>query len=210
MFTPGESDDLARLQRTILDHLADAVIALDRHRRIVFWNCGAERLCRLSASQTLGQRPSDVQLAPWFSAAEEEAIFSALEHAETWRREALYSIGNGATEHVEQTITALSGPDGSTLGFLVVMRNISSAKHKEREHELHIEALRAASDRAPLLDALIPICSHCKQIRDQRGAWHEPDAYLHEHFNVRFTHGICPGCIKRLHPEYFGRRATLP
>ena len=136
MFTPGESADLAHLQRMILDHLADAVIALDRQRRIVFWNPGAERLCRLSASKALGQRPSDVQLAPWFSAAEEAAIFSALKHAEIWRGEAIYFSGNGATEHVEQSITALCDPDGATIGFLVVMRNITCAKRKERVGEV--------------------------------------------------------------------------
>lgn len=210
MSKPSECGSLADLQMMILDQITDAVIAIDGNRRIVYWNRGAERLCHLSACNALGKHPKEVRLSPWFSAEEEEAVFSALERAEVWRREAARSNGNGNTIHLEQSITALSGPDGALVGFLVVMRDITNVKRKEREQEQRIEALRRASDRLPLLDGLIPICSHCKQIRDQGGSWHEPDVYLREQFHVKFTHGICPPCVKKLHPEYFSRTPTAP
>ena len=57
MSKPSEHGSLADLQVMILDQITDAVVAIDRNRRIVFWNRGAERLCHLSACNALGMRP---------------------------------------------------------------------------------------------------------------------------------------------------------
>ena len=46
------------------------------------------------------------------------------------------------------------------------------------------------------LRALLPICSYCKSIRDERGGWHRVDDYLHRHTGVQFTHGMCPDCLE--------------
>jgi phosphoserine phosphatase RsbU/P len=56
--------------------------------------------------------------------------------------------------------------------------------------------LRAALDEVKTLRGLIPICAWCKQIRDVQGLWHEVEAYLREHTEADFTHGICPACRK--------------
>jgi hypothetical protein len=49
--------------------------------------------------------------------------------------------------------------------------------------------------------AFLPICASCKQIRDEGGLWHHLETYFTEHFAVRFTHGICPDCVRQLYPE---------
>ena len=46
------------------------------------------------------------------------------------------------------------------------------------------------------LGEMLPICSHCKKIRDDRGYWNRIEEYLHEHMDAEFTHGICPDCAK--------------
>lgn len=45
------------------------------------------------------------------------------------------------------------------------------------------------------LRGLIPICAHCKQIRDVAGVWHPLESYLREHTDADFSHGICPSCV---------------
>ena len=47
------------------------------------------------------------------------------------------------------------------------------------------------------LRGLLPVCAHCKKIRDDKQYWHEIDTYLTEHMDLNFSHGICPGCIKK-------------
>lgn len=50
------------------------------------------------------------------------------------------------------------------------------------------------------LEGLLPICAHCKRIRDERQRWQEVEAYVSERSAALFTHGICPECASREFP----------
>lgn len=47
----------------------------------------------------------------------------------------------------------------------------------------------------------IPICSHCKMVRDKQGYWDQLDAYLETHTDILFTHSLCPGCATDLYGD---------
>ncbi len=51
------------------------------------------------------------------------------------------------------------------------------------------------------LKALIPICAGCKKIRDDKAFWHHVEAYLQDHLDLQFSHGLCPDCVSRLYPQ---------
>ncbi len=53
------------------------------------------------------------------------------------------------------------------------------------------------------LGGLIPICSNCKKVRDDKGYWEQVEQYIQSHSGAEFSHGICPDCAKKLYPEYF-------
>ena len=50
------------------------------------------------------------------------------------------------------------------------------------------------------LEELLPICSHCKSIRDDQGYWKRLESYFKEKSSLNFTHGVCPDCAK----EHYG------
>ena len=52
------------------------------------------------------------------------------------------------------------------------------------------------------LQGLLPICAVCKRIRDDKGYWNQMEAYIHEHSEAEFSHGICPECAQKLYPEF--------
>jgi DNA-binding response OmpR family regulator len=56
--------------------------------------------------------------------------------------------------------------------------------------------LRTTMEEVKTLRGLIPICAWCKQVRDVQGLWHELEAYVREHTEADFTHGLCPACRK--------------
>jgi hypothetical protein len=64
------------------------------------------------------------------------------------------------------------------------------------------EKLQASRREAKRLSSLLPICAECKKIRDDQGQWHEVEAYIRDHSDTSFSHGICPDCTKKLYPEY--------
>ena len=64
-----------------------------------------------------------------------------------------------------------------------------------------ISKLQEALDEVKTLRGIVPICSHCKKIRDDRGFWNQVEVYVHDHSEAQFSHGICPECIRELYPE---------
>lgn len=68
-------------------------------------------------------------------------------------------------------------------------------------HKKNIE-LENARDEIKTLSGLLPICSYCKNIRDDKGYWNKLENYLHEHSGADFTHSICPDCVEKHFPRY--------
>ena len=85
--------------------------------------------------------------------------------------------------------------------FLTVSRDISSAKRLEQERERLIAELQDAISRVRTLSGLLPICSSCKKIRDDKGYWNQIESYIHKHSEAEFSHGICPECARELYPD---------
>ncbi|MBF0231102.1 MAG: hypothetical protein HQK63_16150 [Desulfamplus sp.] len=54
-----------------------------------------------------------------------------------------------------------------------------------------------------ILGGIILMCMHCKEIRDDKGYWHQLEKFITEHSESRFSHGICPDCIKKFYPEFY-------
>lgn len=48
---------------------------------------------------------------------------------------------------------------------------------------------------------IIPICSHCKKIRDENGLWEKVEVYFQKYTNSRFSHGLCEGCMESLYKD---------
>lgn len=60
----------------------------------------------------------------------------------------------------------------------------------------------ASEKRVQHLEGLLPICSHCKKIRDDKGYWHQVELYVRDHSQAEFSHGICPECAKKHYPDF--------
>lgn len=61
--------------------------------------------------------------------------------------------------------------------------------------------LKAALESIHTLKGLIPICSHCKSIRNDGGYWEKVEAYIVKHSAASFSHSICPECIEKHYPD---------
>jgi hypothetical protein len=73
-------------------------------------------------------------------------------------------------------------------------------KQVEESQQQLIGELRTALAEVKTLSGLLPICSHCKMIRDDRGYWNRIESYIRERSDAEFTHGICPDCAERYFP----------
>jgi GAF domain-containing protein len=63
--------------------------------------------------------------------------------------------------------------------------------------------LAEAATNIKTLSGLLPICSHCKAIRSDKDYWQSVETYVRDRTEAEFSHGICPDCIKKHHPEFY-------
>jgi hypothetical protein len=66
-----------------------------------------------------------------------------------------------------------------------------------------IKELQQTLEKVKTLQGLIPICSNCHSIRDDKGFWNRLEAYIQKHSGAEFSHGICPACKKKLSPDLY-------
>ena len=84
--------------------------------------------------------------------------------------------------------------------FLTVMIDVTPQKEAEREREQTIVELKSALAQIQTLKGILPICSCCKKIRDDKGYWEQVEGYIARHTQAEFSHGICPECKEKLYP----------
>jgi transcriptional regulator with GAF, ATPase, and Fis domain len=83
-------------------------------------------------------------------------------------------------------------------------RLYSIVQQELKERESLINELRGALAQVKTLRGLLPICAHCKKIRDDHGYWKQIEAYISDHTDADFSHGICPDCLKKCFSELHG------
>jgi hypothetical protein len=81
----------------------------------------------------------------------------------------------------------------------LLFRNL---KRSEETLRAERDKLRAVLMELKVLRGLLPICAHCKRIRDTKGNWIQIEVYVRDHSEADFTHSICPQCAKELDPKF--------
>jgi PAS domain S-box-containing protein len=81
-------------------------------------------------------------------------------------------------------------------GFII---DITELKEVEDALRKEHNALLKTMSEVKILRGLIPICSVCKKIRDDKGYWNQIESYIRDHSEAQFSHGICPPCAEKLY-----------
>lgn len=117
----------------------------------------------------------------------------------------------------ENLFMAISGGLFGTLVWLFIgtlLRSLARLRAKDRsllrERAQLVEDLKLALERVRTLHGLIPICAHCKRVRDDQGYWEQVETYIRDRSEATFSHGICPECIRQFHSEMNRPRTTGP
>lgn len=167
---------------------------------------GAETLTGYSVEELLGEAPP---------------VFGDLIHPddrELVKREVESGTRNGQRFHMRYRIVDKTGnehwvweqgvlvdPDlngGMLEGFIC---DVTEQKRLEEEKEAAFQKLERAMSEIKRLQGIIPICSSCKKIRNGDGGWEQLEAYIRQHSDANFSHGICPDCARELYPD-LGKR----
>ncbi len=86
-------------------------------------------------------------------------------------------------------------------GIVVNCRDITERKLAEDEIIKVMNEIQKATQEIKALRGILPLCSFCKKIRDDKGYWHQVDVYIHKHSGADISHGVCPDCLKIHYPD---------
>ena len=89
----------------------------------------------------------------------------------------------------------------SMLEICRLARRCIEEKRLKADREQLILHLQQANETINYLQAFLIMCSSCKQVRDDQQNWHDLDAYVRKNSVTRFSHSICPKCMKILYPD---------
>ncbi len=127
-------------------------------------------------------------------------VLSGLEDEEF----AVKAVKDGAQDYLVKS--QVSGP--------LLVRSLRYAverKRIERERDGLIRELEQAMARVRQLQGILPICSYCKSIRDDKNSWQQLEAYVKFHSEAVFSHGICPGCWENVvKPQFLKQGIRVP
>ncbi|MGO8697670.1 MAG: PAS domain S-box protein [Limisphaerales bacterium] len=180
----------------IIESTDDAIVAETLEGRIVSWNAAAQKLFGFTAAEAIGQ-PTGFLLADE-SAADHQLLLERVGRGEnTSRFETTRRGKSGGLLEVSLTVSPVRDGNGEIVAASTIARDISGRKRAERERERLVCELQAALREVKTLSGLLPICTHCKKIRDDKGCWSQIELYVRDHSYADFTHGICPECADR-------------
>ena len=91
--------------------------------------------------------------------------------------------------------------DEQIIGRVWSFRDVTERERAQKKRESLIVDLKKALDEVKTLQGILPICSHCKQIRDDKGYWNRIETYIGNHSQVEFSHGMCPECSDKLYGD---------
>ncbi len=120
-----------------------------------------------------------------------------------------YHNSDGSEGTVLTSKVPLRDKDGNVFGLLGICTDISERKKMELENKSLIQELKDAMSEVKTLGGLLPICSNCKKIRDDKGYWKQIESYITDHSDAEFTHGICQDCAKMLYPDFVDENGNI-
>ena len=113
----------------------------------------------------------------------------------------IIGLANKETDFTDDDARIASGFGELAAVALINSRDLDKRDKAEKNNVLLIDQLKEALANVKQLSGLLPICSHCKKIRDDQGYWKQIESYIHEHSEARFSHGICQECAQKYYPD---------
>ena len=208
--------DSERRLNDIINFLPDPTWVIDTRGRVIAWNQAISRVTGIDKKEIVG-KGDYVYAVPFYGKPRPVLIDMVLNPDQEWDKEYLSirkkdgfpigsesfhpSMGNGGT-YFAGAAARLYNAEGTVVGAIETLRDITATKQSEQEREKLISELKEALAKVRTLSGLLPICSSCKKIRDDKGYWKQIESYLSDHSEAEFSHGICPECAKKLYPEF--------
>ena len=165
--------------KSVLKEMPVIILAIDDDGYLVFYNKEFERVSGYSAAD-LRDNPQVLELL-MPDKADDAALDSTVQGE--WK-----FVSNDGSE--------------KTIAWSNISGYFPILGWKSWKVGLDITQLKQTIAKVKTLSGLLPICAHCKKIRDDQGYWNQIESYIRQHSEAEFSHSICPECMDKLYPRF--------
>jgi len=191
----NEAKQKLELVNTMIEANPDAVFIKDKQGHYIFVNPQAARIFGKPAEEIIGKLASDL-FPPEVAQSMVDTDSTVLSSASTITYEKLYSAPDPP-----RNMLVTKGPifdcKGEVESIFAVARDITDLKNLQEEISDKVVQLETALSAVRQLEGIIPICSYCNKIRDDKESWQQMEQYITGHSEATFSHGVCPECYER-------------
>jgi PAS domain S-box-containing protein len=192
--TSNPTDDSQSTFQSIFEHSPLAIMFTDAE--------GVITTCNDNASQLFGA-PKTKLIGFSFRSIRDDLMRAAVAKALSGQKsrfegEYLTVTGNILTQ-MRANFSPAFNSDGEVSGVIGIFEDITDRQLVEKNMQGLIRELQNALAKVKEMGGLLPICASCKRIRDENGVWNAMECYLRDHYNITFSHGMCPECVKKMY-----------
>lgn len=182
---------------SIFDAIHDWVCLIDLKATILRTNIAGEKFCHLPVKEMIGR--TCCQLVHHSEKILEACPLHTM--LRTGKRESV-DVQRPDGRWLMVTVDPVFDTDGKMTKAVHIARDITQMVLIQNERKKLVKDYRAALIQVKTLKGLLPICSICKKIRDDKGNWNQIENYISTHTDASFTHSICPHCAREHYGEF--------
>jgi len=196
-----KAEEASRQLAAIVEGSDDAIISQTLDGVITSWNKAAEILYGYTAAEAIGQISTSLHIPPAHLDEISNLLYRVGRGERIFHHEATYRNKDGHDIGVSLSISPIKNNAGNIIGVSTIARDISERERVRKEREKLIAELQEALVKVKALKGLLPICAWCKKVRNDQGYWQQIEAYIRDHSEADFSHGICPECAHKVGAE---------
>ncbi len=198
-----EVNQIDQIHEDIVETIREPLLILDQDLRVILASRSFYKFFKVTPEETVGQLVYDLGNKQWDIPRLKELLETILPQKT--------SFNNYEVEHDFATIgrctmllnaRQIERAMGSERIILLAIEDITARKRAEEQKDSLVSDLQKALSEVKTLRGFIPICAHCKNIRNDKGYWEKIEKYIHEHSDAQFSHGICQECAKKYYPDF--------
>jgi PAS domain S-box-containing protein len=177
-----------------------SIVITDRAGDMEYVNPKFVNVTGYTLAEALGKNPRILKSGEKGPEAYRE-LWQTITTGKEWRGEFHNKKKNGELYWESASISPIRDLAGRITHYVAVKEDITARKQTEAERDRLIHDLQDALANVKSLSGLLPICAGCKKIRDDKGYWSQVESYIQKHSEARFSHGMCPDCLKKWYPD---------
>lgn len=197
------TEERLRLLGGAIESAANGVVISNLRGKIIWVNSAFEKMTGYDSGEVIGQNLNVLKSGKHQPAFYRE-MWETVIRGGVWKGELTNRRKNGTYYPEDMTITPVRNAAGKITHFIAIKQDITERLQASAEREQLIVALQHALMDVKTLSGLLPICSSCKKVRDDKGYWNLLEIYISKHSNTQLTHGICPECAQKMLDELSG------